>query len=49
LGLYNGHGDRLILADSLQEAGHLELADHFRADEWHPKGCWVVDAVLAKA
>ncbi|OAI48351.1 hypothetical protein AYO44_07190 [Planctomycetaceae bacterium SCGC AG-212-F19] len=46
--LYDGHGDRLILADALEEAGHTELAEHFRAEEWHPKGCWVVDLVLGK-
>jgi hypothetical protein len=46
--LYDGTGDRLILADALEEAGHQELAEHFRAEEWHPKGCWVVDLVLGK-
>ncbi|OAI51285.1 hypothetical protein AYO44_05130 [Planctomycetaceae bacterium SCGC AG-212-F19] len=46
--LYDGNGDRLILADALEEAGHQELAQHFRAEEWHPKGCWVVDLVVGK-
>ncbi|OAI53022.1 hypothetical protein AYO44_16365 [Planctomycetaceae bacterium SCGC AG-212-F19] len=47
-GLYDGRGDRLIFADALEEAGHTELAEHFRAEEWHPKGCWAVDLVLGK-
>ena len=47
--LYDGTGDRLILADALEESGHPELAQHFRAEEWHPKGCWVVDLVLGKS
>ncbi len=35
--------------DALLEAGHPELAEHFRdAKEWHPKGCWVVDLLLGK-
>jgi hypothetical protein len=46
--MYDGAGDRLVLADALEEAGHQELAQHFRAEEWHPKGCWVVDLVLGK-
>jgi hypothetical protein len=28
--LYGGAGDRLVLADALEEAGHQELAEHFR-------------------
>jgi hypothetical protein len=24
------------------------LADHFRQETSHPKGCWVVDAILGK-
>jgi len=28
--------------------GHAELAEHFRGEEWHPNGCWVVDLILAK-
>jgi hypothetical protein len=47
--LYQGNNDcRLPLSDALEEAGHVELADHFRKEEWHPKGCWVVDLVLGK-
>jgi hypothetical protein len=47
--LYDGAGDRLVLADALEEAGHGELAGHFRSEEWHPKGCWAMDVVLGKS
>jgi hypothetical protein len=46
--LYDGHGDRLVLADALEEAGHGELAGHFRSEEWHPKGCYGMDLVLGR-
>jgi hypothetical protein len=46
--LYDGHDNRLILADALEESGHEELARHFRQEEWHPKGCWVMDAILGQ-
>src|SRR5262249_10135157 len=46
--LYDGTGDRLILPDALEEAGHKELAQHVRDEEWHPRGCWVVDLLLGK-
>ena len=46
--LYDGNDNRLILADALEEAGHQDLAEHFRNEEWHPKGCWVVDMILGK-
>jgi len=36
------------LVDALEEAGHQELAQHFRKEEWHPKGCWAIDAILGK-
>jgi hypothetical protein len=47
--LYAGNDNRLILADALEEAGHQDLAEHFRKEEWHPKGCWVVDMILGKS
>lgn len=47
--LYDGHDNRLILADALEECGHQELAQHFRVETWHPKGCWAMDAILGKA
>lgn len=46
--LYEGHGDRHVLADALEEAGHQEVAEHFRNEEWHPKGCWAMDVLLGK-
>lgn len=44
--LYDGADVRLVLHDALLDAGHAELAEHFRNEEWHPKGCWATDAIL---
>lgn len=44
--LYDGADVRLILHDALLDAGHAELAEHFRLEESHPKGCWGVDSIL---
>jgi len=46
--LYNGRDCRLPLSDALEEAGHPELAEHFRNEEHHPKGCSAMDLVLGK-
>lgn len=46
--LYNGEDCGFALADALEEAGHAELADHFRQEQRHPKGCWVLDLLLGK-
>src|SRR5262245_59767789 len=46
--VYEGADAGFALHDALMEAGHPELADHFQAEQWHPKGCWVVDLILAK-
>lgn len=46
--LYNGEDCGFALHDALLEAGHPDLADHFRQEQPHPKGCWVVDLVLGK-
>jgi len=46
---YHGTGSHLILADALEESGHVELANHFRGEAWHPKGCWAVDQILGKS
>jgi hypothetical protein len=46
--LYDGAGDRLVLADAMEEAGQGELALHFRGEEWHPKGCFAMDLILGK-
>jgi len=45
--LYAGEDCSFALHDGLLEAGHPELAEHFKEKE-HPKGCWVVDLVLGK-
>jgi hypothetical protein len=46
--LYDGHDCRLPLSDALEESGHGELAEHFRKEEWHPKGCYAMDLILGK-
>jgi hypothetical protein len=45
--LYNGDDCHYALADALFEAGHAELAAHFKEPE-HPKGCWAMDLILRK-
>ncbi|OAI54973.1 hypothetical protein AYO44_13870 [Planctomycetaceae bacterium SCGC AG-212-F19] len=46
--LYGGQDCRLPLSDALEEAGFADLARHFREEDWHPKGCWAMDAILGK-
>lgn len=46
--LYNGQVRCFTLADALEESGHAELADHFRQEQDHPKGCWTLDLILGK-
>jgi hypothetical protein len=46
--VYQGGDTGFALADALLEAGRPELAQHFRSEQAHPKGCWVVDMVLGK-
>jgi hypothetical protein len=46
--LYAGQDRALALHDALLEAGHAELAEHFRQETWHPKGCWAVDVILGE-
>jgi hypothetical protein len=46
--LYAGRDCAFALHDALLEAGHAELAEHFREEKSHPKGCWVVDLILGK-
>jgi hypothetical protein len=46
--LYAGQDCAFALHDALLEAGHAELAEHFREEKSHPKGCWVVDVILGK-
>jgi hypothetical protein len=45
--LYNGQDCSFALHDALLEAGHPELAEHFK-DKDHPKGCWALDTILGK-
>jgi hypothetical protein len=39
-----------ILADALEEAGcaNADLLDHLRGPDTHVRGCWALDAVLAR-
>jgi hypothetical protein len=46
--VYDSRGDHRVLSDAVEEAGHQELAEHFRGEEWHPKGCWGLDLILGK-
>lgn len=46
--LYNGQKCEFALHDALLDSGHPELADHFRQEQQHPKGCWVVDMILGR-
>src|SRR5262249_32013865 len=46
--LYDGQDCAFALHDALLEAGHVELAEHFRQETWHPKGCWALDVILGK-
>jgi hypothetical protein len=45
--IYQGDECAFALHDALLEAGHVELAEHFR-QERHPRGCWAIDCILGK-
>lgn len=45
--LYAGEPCSFALHDTLLDAGHPDLAAHFREPE-HPKGCWALDLILGK-
>lgn len=45
--LYGGEDCAFALHDALLEAGHTELAEHFR-EGTHPKGCWALDLILER-
>jgi hypothetical protein len=45
--LYAGEDCSFALHDAMLEAGHSDLAEHFKEKD-HPKGCWVLDAILGK-
>jgi hypothetical protein len=48
-GVYAGEPTgHATLGSFLAKAGHAELAEHFRLESWHPKGCWAVDLILGK-
>jgi len=44
--LSNGQDCGFALHDALLDAGHSQLAEHFRQEQTHPKGCWVLDLLL---
>lgn len=46
--MYAGEYCSFALHDALLEAGHPELAEHFREKD-HPKGCWAMDVILGKS
>jgi hypothetical protein len=47
--LYDGQDCGFALHDALIETGHAELAEHFRQEQAHPKGCWPLDVILGKS
>jgi len=46
--VYNGADAGFALHDALLESGYPELAEHFAQEECHPKGCWLIDALLQR-
>lgn len=46
--IYGGVDAGFALGDMLFEAGAADLADHFRAEDWHPKGCWAIDLLTGR-
>ena len=46
--LYHGENCGFALHDALLKSWHPDLADHFRQEQHHPKGCWIVDLLLGK-
>jgi len=44
----DGQNCGFALHDALLDVGHADLADHFRQEQTHPKGCWVLDLLLGK-
>lgn len=47
--LYDGQDCSFALHDALLEADYPDLADHFRQEKAHPKGCWVLDLILGNS
>lgn len=44
----NGEACRFALHDALLDAGHTDLAEHFRETKEHPDRCWVLTLILGK-
>jgi hypothetical protein len=47
--LVEGQDCWFALHNALLEAGHPQLAMHFREKQCHPRGCWVLDLSLGKS
>jgi hypothetical protein len=47
--VYAGDDGDFALSDALEEAGCVELAEHFRVPQWHPKGCFALDLILGRS
>lgn len=45
---YDQQPVHFALHDALLDCGQQELAEHFK-EPGHPKGCWVLDAILGKS
>lgn len=45
--MYARMDGRPVLHEALVQAGHTDLADHFKTLA-HPKGCWALDIILGK-
>lgn len=45
--LYDGEPVSSELCATLQDAGEVELAEHFRSSD-HPRGCWALDLILGR-
>lgn len=46
--MYGGADRRAELHAALTELGHSDLAEHFAAELFHPRGCWALDVILGK-
>lgn len=46
--IYGGVDAGFALGDMLFECAAADLADHFRAEDWHPKGCWAIDLLTGR-
>ena len=47
--LQAGEDVSFALADALEEAGLSGIAQHFRDETDHPRGCWALDLILGKS